>query len=496
MLYKMNLEKQKLTPIFTALSKYREENIIHFDVPGHKKNKDTFIAKAMGEDIISFDANSTKELDMLSHPVGVILEAEELLAEAYGADNAFMLVNGSTFGVQTMILSACSPKDKIIIPRNVHKSVINAIILSGATPIFIQPEIDYNYGIANGVKVENVKETIKAHPDAKAMFIINPTYFGVASDLRKIIKICHRHNIAVLVDEAHGAHLPFHPYLPDCAMKLGADMSTASLHKTAGSLTQSSALFHNEGLIDINKIRRTINLMQTTSASYLLLASMDIARSNLALKGKKIFADLLKKCAEAKVRLSKVDGISVISEDYIDENDEHGIYDFDDTKFVIKVNELGLSGFQVYKILKEEYNIQLELAESYVVLAVVGIGDTNETIDALVSAFEDLSKRFYGKQPPFKIEISHFFEKPKTIILPRDAYFSPKSTMRIDDALGQICGESIMIYPPGIPLIIPGELITEKIISSYNYYMAQNCVVMNDDEEPGIIKVLGEEENI
>lgn len=314
----MNLEKQKLTPIFTALSKYRKENIVHFDVPGHKKNKNTFIAKAMGEDIISFDANSTKELDMLSHPVGVILEAEELLAEAYGADNAFMLVNGSTFGVQTMILSACSPKDKIIIPRNVHKSVINAIILSGATPIFIQPEIDYNYGIANGVKVETVKETIKAHPDAKAIFLINPTYFGVASDLRKIIKICHRHNIAVLVDEAHGAHLPFHPYLPDCAMKLGADMSTASLHKTAGSLTQSSALFHNEGIIDINKIRGTINLMQTTSASYLLLASMDIARSNLALKGRKIFADLLKKCAEAKVRLSKVDGISVISEDYID----------------------------------------------------------------------------------------------------------------------------------------------------------------------------------
>ncbi len=490
----MNLERQKLTPLFTALSKYRKSDILHFDVPGHKKNKDGFLAKAMGKDIVAFDANSTKELDMLSHPVGVILEAEELLAEAFGADNAFMLVNGSTFGVQVMILSACSPKDKIIVPRNVHKSVINGIILSGAIPIFMEPEIDYNYGIANGVKVETVKETIKAHPDAKAIFIINPTYFGVASDLRKIIKICHRKNICVLVDEAHGAHLPFHPYLPDCAMKLGADMSTASLHKTAGSLTQSSVLFHNEGLIDINKIRATINLMQTTSASYLLLASMDITRSHLALKGKKIFAQLLKKCAEAKQRLSKVKGISVITEDYIDENDEHGIYDFDDTKFVVKVNELGLSGFQVYKIFKDEYNIQLELAESYVVLAVVGIGDTNESIDRLVSAFEDLSNKYYGKNPTFKVEISNFFEKPRTIVLPRDAYFSPKSLMPINDALGQVCGESIMIYPPGIPLIIPGELITEKIISIYNYYLEQKCVLMNDDEEPGIIKVLGESE--
>lgn len=489
----MNLEKQKLTPIFTALSKYREANITHFDVPGHKKKKDSFLAKEMGEDIVSFDANSTKDLDMLSHPVGVILEAEELLAEAYGADNAFMLVNGSTFGVQVMILSACSPKDKIIVPRNVHKSVINAIILSGATPIFIQPEIDYDYGIANGVKFENVKKTIQANPDAKAIFIINPTYFGVTSDLRKIIKFCHRRNIAVLVDEAHGAHFPFHPYLPDCAMKLGADLSTASLHKTVGSLTQSSALFHNEGLIDIDKIRATINLMQTTSASYLLLASMDLARSNMALKGKKIYSNLLKKCSQAKERLAKVKGISVISEDYIDENDEYGVYDFDDTKFVVKVNELGLSGFQVYKIFKEEYNIQLELAESYVVLAVVGVGDTDEDIDKLIKAFEDLSERFYGKNEPFKVQISNFFEKPKTIVSPRDAYFSPKSIISIDDALGQVCGESIMIYPPGIPLIIPGELITENIISSYKYYLEQNCVVMHDDETPKTIKVLGEQ---
>ncbi len=490
----MDLELQKNTPIYSALIKYRKSNITHFDVPGHKKNKNTFIAKALGEDIIALDANSTKELDMLSHPVGIIAEAERLLADAYGADNAFMLVNGSTFGVQAMILSVCSPKDKIIVPRNVHKSVINAIILSGAKPVFINPEIDYNYGIANGVKVDTVKQVIKQNPDAKAIFIINPTYFGVASDLRKIIKICHRHNIAVIVDEAHGAHLPFHPYLPDCAMKLGADLSTASLHKTVGSLTQSSALFHNEGLVDLDKVRSTINLMQTTSASYLLLASMDLARSNLALKGKKIFSRLLKKCAEAKARLAKVPGLSVISEDYIDEKDEHGIYDFDDTKFIIKVNELGLSGFEVYDIMKKEYNIQLELAESYVVLAVVGIGDTDESINKLVEAFEDIAKRFYGKKEPFKIEIADFFEKPKTIVLPRDAYFSPKSTVKIDDALGQVCGESIMIYPPGIPLIVPGELITKKIITNYKYYMQQNCVFMSDDSQMGLIKVLGEQQ--
>lgn len=485
----MDIEKQKLTPIYSALVKYRNENIIHFDVPGHKKNTDSILAEKLGKDIVAFDANSTKELDMLSNPIGIIAEAENLLANAYGADNAFMLVNGSTFGIQAMILSVCSPKDKILVPRNVHKSVINAIILSGATPIFLQPQIDYNYGIANGITVESVKNAIKKHSDVRALFIINPTYFGVASDLRRIIKICHRRNIAVIVDEAHGAHLPFHPYLPDCAMKLGADLSTISMHKTAGSLTQSSALLHNNGLIDIGKVRTNINLMQTTSASYLLLASLDIARSNLAVNGKKIYSSLIKKCTEAEKELNTIQGISAITEDYIDEN---GIYDFDVTKIVIKVNELGLSGFQVYDILKNEYNIQLELAESYVVLAVVGVGDTDKSIDFLINAFKDLSERFYGKSKLFSTEIAGFFEKPKTIVLPRDAHFSPKTTVNINDSLGQICGESIMIYPPGIPLIIPGELITEKIINNYNYYVQQDCIVMNDDDKVGFIKVLGE----
>lgn len=409
------------------------------------------------------------------------------MADANDADHAFFLVNGSTFGVQTMIMSVCSPKDKIIMPRNVHKSAINAVILSGATPVFLQPEIDPVYGIANGLTVDTVKQAIKNTPDAKAFFIINPTYFGVVSDLKEIIRICHKRGIPVIVDQAHGAHLNFHEDLPLSASEIGADMTTLSMHKTAGSLTQSSVLLHNDGLVDINKVRATINLMQTTSASYLLMASLDIARCQLAIHGEEIYERLLRLCRKTKKKLNAIDGISVITKNYIN---GRGVYDFDETKFVIKVNDLGLSGFEVYDIMKKNYNIQLELAEAYVVLAIVGVGDVEENFVKLVEAFKEISKRYYGKKP-FKTELSNFFDKPKTIVLPRDAYYSPKVTIPITEAVGQICGESIMIYPPGIPLIIHGERFTKKVIDTYKFYQNQGCRIVKIESEPDMVRVLG-----
>jgi arginine/lysine/ornithine decarboxylase len=237
----------------------------------------TGLGEYFGEKILGLDANSTKALDNLSNPDGVIKEAEALLADSYWADHAFMLVNGSTFGVQAMIMSVCSPKDKILMPRNVHKSAVNAVILSGAIPVFIDPEINTEYGIANGVSYDQVKKAVQDNPDAKAIFLINPTYFGVVSDLRAIIRLCRRRGLLVLVDEAHGAHFPFHNDFPENATALGADMATVSLHKTGGSFTQSSALLMNERNLDVSTVRTVINLMQTTSASYLLMASIDLA---------------------------------------------------------------------------------------------------------------------------------------------------------------------------------------------------------------------------
>lgn len=485
----MNIKQQRKTPILTALKKYIKKDIVHFDVPGHKKRNNPELRAAFGDVVLKMDANSTPELDMLSNPTGIIEEAEDLLADAYGADEAFMLVNGSTSGVQHMIMSTCMPNQKIIMPRNVHKSAINAVILSGAHPIFVEPEIDYKFGISNGVTFESIKKAIQDNPDAKAVFLINPTYFGATSDLPAIVKLAHRAKMVVLVDESHGSHFPFHPDFPFCAMEAGADMSTVSIHKTGGALTQCSALLLNERVIKRHQVRSIINLSQTTSASYILMASIDVARKKLATQGRTIFETLLKQIDLTKREIAAIPGLEVISRDYINGD---GVHDYDDTKIVIRVNDLGFTGFEVYAILKADYNIQLELAETFVVLAIASIGDDAETFRKLTDALRDLSEKNFGIREPLTHSLSGIMSKPKTVILPREAYYSNKKLVHLSEAVGEVCAESIMIYPPGIPLCIPGERLTQEIIDFYKFYKSQNCVVVNDDEDADFIKILGD----
>jgi arginine decarboxylase len=481
--------KHSRAPLYEALDEYARAGIIHFDVPGHKKRPQIGLAEYFGDRVLQLDANSTKGLDMLSNPNGIIWEAEELLADAYYADYAFMLVNGSTFGIQAMIMAACGPKDKILMPRNVHKSAINGVILSGANPVFIEPEIDMDYGIANGITYEQVRKAIRDNPDTKALLIINPTYFGVVSDLRSIIKLCHRHQIIVLVDEAHGAHFPFHPEFPDNASAVGADLATTSLHKTGGSLTQSSVLLLNERLLTYSHIRTVVNLMQTTSASYLLMASLDLARRDLVLHGKERYDMIFKAVEHAKAELLATPGLQVLTREDIN---GQGIYEYDETKIVIRVSDLGLTGFQVYDMLREEYNIQTELAETFVILAVVGIGDDETTLKRLVDAMKAIAARFYGHLPPFTLNQTGFFEKPMAVVSPREAFYSPKRLVPLDKAVGEISAESIMIYPPGIPLAIPGEKLTQGIVDHYRFYLQQKAVTMTNADNPGEIQVLGE----
>ena len=479
--------KHSVTPLYSALTEYSKAKTVHFDVPGHKKRLP--LGGPFDDKLMRYDANSTRGLDVLSSPSGVIAEAEKLLADAYSADSAFMLVGGSTFGVQAMIMTAVGPRDKILMPRNVHKSAIGGLILSGATPVFIEPEINYEYGIASGMPYASVLKAVQENPDAKALFIVNPTYFGAVSDLRSIIKLCHRKRISVLVDEAHGAHFPFHPEFPDEAMNIGADMSTVSMHKTAGSLTQSSVLLLNERYFNRQDVRSAVNLMQTTSGSYLLMSSMDLARKKLMLQGKALYETLLCAVDGVKRRITNIPGLSVLSREDVNGT---GMYDYDETKIVVRVNELGLTGFEAYDILRDEYGVQMELAETYVVLAIVGVGDDENTLNKLVDALEDMSRRFYGQREPLSVKLAAFFEKPKSVIAPRDAWYTPKRVVPLAQSVGEVCGESVMIYPPGIPLVIPGERITEAIIEHYRFYLKQHCKVLADEDEEGMITILGE----
>lgn len=475
------------TPIFDALKDYRSRGVTPFDVPGHKHGRGlSEFTDYMGETMMQVDVNSMKCLDNLSNPTSVIKEAETLMADAYGADYSFFMVSGTSSSVQAMIMSVCRPGDKLILPRNAHKSATNGLILSGANPVYIQPEINAEIGIAMGVSFETVKKTIDENEDAKGIFIVNPTYYGVSSDLEKIIAYAHEKRIAVLVDEAHGAHFNFHKDLPQSAAHLGADLVAVSIHKTGGSLTQSSVLLLNEGLIDRKYVRTIINVSQTTSASYLLMSSLDVARKNLVINGQEILSNVLALVRDARARINNIDGFYAFGKELINGK---GVYKFDETKLSINVYGLGMTGFEVYNILRDKYNIQMELGDLKNVLAIISLGDTSIQMEKLISALEEISKDSFKEEEKHIADLS--VVSGESVMLPRDAFYYPKKNVRISDAAGEISGEAIMVYPPGIPLLAPGELITEELIQRIEYLKTQNTLLTDlEDTNFEYIKVV------
>ncbi len=473
----MKDSNQEKTPFFTKLKEYGTSHVAPFDVPGHKLGRiENDLQKFAGKKLYLLDSNAPVGLDHLSFPTGVIAEAQNLMAEAMGADRSYFLTNGTTSGILAMVLSVCKANDKIILPRNVHKSVINGLILSGAMPIFIKPNIDEFVGIANDVSFKTVKQAIDENQDAKAVFIINPTYFGVVSDLRKITDYAHKHNMTVMVDEAHGAQFYFSPRLPYSAMEAGADITATSMHKTAGGLTQSSIILTKGERIDHQRLRATLNMLQSTSPSSLLMASLDVARKTMYFKGRAKINEILKLAKIAREKLKNIPGISVIDKDYLL---EHGCYDCDETKLMVKVSDLGLSGFDVYQIMKRNYNIQLELAESHMVLCVLTIGTTKQDLERLVLAFKKLSEK-YNKIKTSLPKIEFHYQFPEAYSRPRDAYHAPKILVKLEDAIDEISAESIMIYPPGIPIIIPGEIITETVVKDIKFYKQKGGALQSD----------------
>jgi lysine decarboxylase len=479
-------ERQNQTPFYTKLREYAMSRPVPFDVPGHKLGRiPNDMIDFVGSHLFELDSNAPLGLDTLSKPTGVIKEAETLLAEATGADKAYFLTNGTTVGILAMIMASVRAKEKIIMPRNVHKSAINALILSGAMPVFIKPDIDADLGIANGVSFDAVRRAIYKHPDAKAVFVINPTYFGMTSELEKIIALAHDNDMTVLVDEAHGSQFYFSSRLPKTAMELGADISASSMHKTAGSLTQSSVLLVKGERVDLVRLRSTLNMLQSTSPNSLLIASIDCARKTMYFEGETMIGKVLDMAHKVRERIKAIPGLHIVDRDYVK---RRGNFDFDETKLVIKVSELGLTGFDVLKEIRRKYNIQLELAESHIILAVLTAGTTKDDLESLILALKDLSKRYYkvrNKLP--KIDFGYQF--PETYSRPREAYHAPKMSVPLADAAGEISAESIMIYPPGIPLVIPGEIISKDVVEDIEFYI-KNGSVIHSDLDNGYVKIV------
>ncbi len=460
---------QNRAPIAEALEQFRRMRVVPFDVPGHKRGRgNRELTEFLGERCMSLDVNSMKPLDNLTHPTTVIREAEELAAEAFGAGYAFFMVAGTTSCVQTMILATCQKGDKIILPRNVHRSAINALILCGAVPIYVNPAMNHELGISLGMSIENVERAITENPDAKAIFVNNPTYYVICSNLKAITELAHRYGMKVLVDEAHGTHFYFGNQLPISAMAAGADMASVSMHKSGGSLTQSSFLLTGKN-INKDAVRQIINLTQTTSGSYLLLASLDLSRKRLALDGERIFDKVNEMAQYARNEINDIGGYYAYSRELIN-NDT--IFDYDKTKLSINTLNIGLAGIEVYDILRDEYDIQIEFGDIGNILAYISVGDSYKDIERLVGALSEIARR-YGRDKAGMMR--HEYISPRVAVTPQKAFYADKQPLPIAESSGRISGEFVMSYPPGIPILAPGEEITPEIIEYINYAKEKGC---------------------
>lgn len=472
----MKKNNQHKIPLMDGLLNLKKNRIVPFDVPGHKRGRaNSELTMFLGKNCMEVDVNSMKSLDNLCHPVSIIKEAENLAAEAFKAKNAFFMINGTTSAVQAMILSVCQKGDKIILPRNVHISVINAIILTGSVPIYINPQLNTKLGIALGMSLNDIITVIKNNRDAKAIFINNPTYYGICSNIKLIIKIAHEYNMLVLVDEAHGTHFYFGKNLPLAAMHIDADMSAVSMHKSGGSLTQSSILLCSEN-INENYLRQIINLTQTTSGSYLLMSSLDISRKELYINGQKIFDNVVFLAQYARDEINKIGDYYAYSKEIIN-NDS--IYDFDITKLSINTSGIGITGIEIYDILRDEYNIQIEFGDLNNILAYISVGDRHQDIERLLSALAEIRRRY--KKIKSNI-FQHQYINPIIKVTPQTAFYSKKESIALNKSINRICGEFIMCYPPGIPILAPGEKITEEILEYILYAQIKGCYLSGTED--------------
>lgn len=457
-------EQHKKAPLFEAMRDYIKKDMSAYHTPGHKQGKgiDPEMLDLLGVNVFKMDLCELPEVDNLHDAVTVIKEAQELAASAYSADRSFFLVNGSTTGNNVMTMTVCDPGDKIIIPRNIHKSVLGGIILSGAIPVYVPAMWDDELGIAHGIDIEELEKALIDNPDVKGVFLVNPTYYGITTDLKKVIDLVHHYNRPVLVDEAHGAHFHFHKELPISALKAGADMVVQSTHKILTSMTQSSMLHIREGMVNVKRAKNVLQLLHSTSPSYVLLATLDVARRQMVLHGEELLDRTIDLAEDARRRLNEIPGISCFGREI---RGKYGIHDVDVTKLVINFSGIGLSGFHALDVLNENYNVQSEMATLYSVLELVTVGNDKRDLDRLVDAVADMAKRtdlpkdlrVESKAPPIP-------RLPKAQMSPRDAFFATTEKVPFANSIGRVCAEIVSPYPPGIPILAPGEIITEDIV--------------------------------
>ncbi|WP_416671800.1 aminotransferase class I/II-fold pyridoxal phosphate-dependent enzyme [Egbenema bharatensis] len=467
-----------------------------FHTPGHKRGQGISpdLREWLGEAMFQADLPELPELDNLFAPESVIQQAQILAAEAFGADQSWFLVNGSTCGVEAAILAVCSPGDRLILPRNVHQSAISGLILSGAIPVFVEPEFDPAWDLAYGVTPQAIEAALSQHPEAKAVLLVSPTYHGVCADIQTIAPIVHQYGIPLLVDEAHGSHFPFHPDLPTPALQAGADLAVQSIHKTLSALTQA-AMLHLQGTrIDGDRLTRSLQLVQSTSPNYLLLASLDAARQQMATQGKVLLTKTLDLAAHARTQLPQILGVSMLTAEAIARWDW---FTLDPTRLTVDVTGLGLTGFEADELLHQTLGVTAELPTLRQLSFILSPANPHQDIDRLIHAFQHLSAQYASPAAlaaPCPLLPRGMALPPAALppaLSPRQAFFAPSQTVAIESALARISAEWICPYPPGIPVLIPGEVITQAAIDYLRQVQAAGGVMTGGtDPELQTLKVV------
>ena len=464
-------DDQCSTPYFDALKDYVDSDIITFHVPGHVQGmgahaKFRSFVKKHG---LEADVSQVLGLDDIHQPDSVVKEAQELAAKAYNTDKTYFLINGSSSGNHAMILAVLNPGDKIILPRNVHRSTTGALILSGAVPVYMEPEYDYDMQVDHTVTPETLEKTLQEHPDAKAVFILSPTYYGVSCDIKKMVDIAHKYDKPILVDEAWGPHFHFHPELPMAATDAGADMCINSTHKLVGSMCQASMLHAQGSRIDYGRLETVIRLFLSTSPSCLMVASLDVARMNLATKGRELLDRTLKISREAYDRINEIKGLKAYGRELVG---LPGVHAVDETKLTISARDLGYTGYEVEQIFRKQYNIQLEMSELFNVLFLITIGHTQKDVDRIIDACRDVDN--WDRNHVMLSKVKLFYKRknkpleqpdwPRQLMTPREAFTAPFEIIPLSESAGRVCSEMITPYPPGIPILRPGDEITRDTV--------------------------------
>ena len=492
---------QHRTPYFQALLDYVYAGVLPFHTPGHIQGHgmDLAFREFVGDNICAIDLTPMPGIDDLLQPTESIKEAQLLAAEAWGADNSFFLINGSTSGNQCMMMTAVNPGDKIAVPRNSHKSMLGGLVMSGAEPIYMLPEVDLELRMDHCVTPETVARTLQQNPDVAAVYLVSPTYYGVAADLAAIERIVHAAGKPLLVDEAWGPHFHFHPALPLSATAAGADICINSTHKMLSAFSQCAMLHQKGERVRLDRLKAVLKMFLSTSPNLPMVASLDVARKQMATEGEALLTRTIELASDVRRRLNAIEGIYCFGDEM---RGRPGIFDVDPTKITVTVRGLGYTGYEASEILRRRYNIQVELADLFNVVALITIGTRPEAAERFVDAFQEMAhvdRKFDMFAPSGILEQrlnrGNFAipPVPPMRMRPRDAFLADTEFVKFRESAGRICAETLTPYPPGIPVIAPGEEITPESIDYLRLELKAGVRIQGPyDDELRIIRVVKE----